>query len=78
MATGDQRKLDGVDLFAADCKVEHVITVAALRKGWDCSSAFVFCSVADIQSATAVEQLFGRVLRMPLAQRRPVEELNRV
>ncbi|GMN01667.1 DEAD/DEAH box helicase [Erythrobacter sp. MTPC3] len=77
VATGDQRELDGIDLFAEDCPVEHVITVEALREGWDCSFAYVFCSVANIQSATAVEQLLGRVLRMPFATRRPVEELNR-
>ncbi len=77
VATGDQRELDGIDLFAPDCKIEHVITVEALREGWDCSFAYVFCSVANIQSATAVEQLLGRVLRMPFAKRRPVEELNR-
>jgi len=77
IATGDQRELDGIDLFAEDCLIEHVITVEALREGWDCSFAYVFCSVANIQSATAVEQLLGRVLRMPFAQRRPVEELNR-
>lgn len=77
VATGDQRELDGIDLFAPDCKIERVITVEALREGWDCSFAYVFCSVANIQSATAVQQLLGRVLRMPFARRRPVEELNR-
>src|SRR6185437_4546067 len=29
---------------------------------------YVFCSVARIRSATAVEQLLGRVLRMPYAK----------
>lgn len=77
IATGNQRELDGINLFALDCPIEHVITVEALREGWDCSFAYVFCSVANIQSATAVEQLLGRVLRMPYATRRPVEELNR-
>lgn len=77
IATGNQRELEGIDLFALDCPIEHIITVEALREGWDCSFAYVFCSVANIQSATAVEQLLGRVLRMPYATRRPVEELNR-
>ena len=39
VATGDQRGLDGIDLFDPACKVEHVITVQALREGWDCSFA---------------------------------------
>ena len=49
-----------------------------MREGWHCSFAYVFCSVTNIKSATVVEQLLGRVLRMPFAKRRPVEELNRV
>lgn len=77
VATGDQRGLDGVDLFDPACPVEHVITVQALREGWDCSFAYVFCSVASIRSEGAVEQLLGRVLRMPFAKRRLSEELNR-
>src|SRR3546814_10321435 len=40
VATGDQRGLDGVDLFDPACKVEHVITVQALKEGWDCSFAY--------------------------------------
>ena len=77
IATGDQRGLDGVDLFDPACKVEHVITVQALKEGWDCSYAYVFCSLASIRAAGAVEQLLGRVLRMPFAKRRASEELNR-
>ena len=77
VATGTQRELDGLDLFDPACLVEHIITVEALREGWDCSFAYVFCSVANIQSSTAVEQLLGRVLRMPFAKRRATEELNR-
>ncbi len=77
IATGSQREIEGLNLLAMDCPIEHIITVEALREGWDCSFAYVFCSVANIQSATAVEQLLGRVLRMPFATRRPVEELNR-
>lgn len=77
IATGTDRELDGVDLFARDCPVEFVITVQALREGWDCSFAYVFCSVATVHSKTAVEQLLGRVLRMPYARRRGAEALNR-
>jgi type III restriction enzyme len=77
VATGDQRELDGIDLFDPACPIEHVITVDALREGWDCSFAYVFCSLASIRSRGAVEQLLGRVLRMPFATRRASEELNR-
>lgn len=77
VATGNQRELDGVDLFDPACIIEHVITVDALKEGWDCSFAYVFCSLASIKSGGAVEQLLGRVLRMPFAQRRSSQELNR-
>ena len=77
VATGDQRELDGIDLFDPSCPIEHVITVEALKEGWDCSFAYAFCSVARIQSAKDVEQLLGRVLRMPYAKRRKNKDLNR-
>ena len=77
VATGAQRDLDGIDLFDPACTVEHVITVEALKEGWDCSFAYVFCSVARIRSAKDVEQLLGRVLRMPYAARRKDNTLNR-
>ena len=77
VATGDQRELDGVNLFDPACEVDFIITVEALKEGWDCSFAYVFCSLANIQSATDVEQLLGRVLRMPYASRRGDDRLNR-
>ena len=77
IATGEQRELDGINLFDPKCPIEYVITVEALKEGWDCSFAYIFCSVARIKSAAAVEQLLGRVLRMPFAERREEPELNR-
>lgn len=76
VATGDTRELDGIDLMKPDCPIEHVITVAALKEGWDCSFAYVFCSLANIGSEGAVEQLLGRVLRQPYAKRRAEPDLN--
>ena len=77
IATGAQRELDGINLFDPACRIEIIITVQALKEGWDCSFAYVFCSVANIHSAKDVEQLLGRVLRMPYATRRKLDELNR-
>ena len=77
VATGRRRELDGVDLFDPRCPIEYIITVEALREGWDCSFAYIFCSVSRIQNARNVEQLFGRVLRMPFAKRRRAEQLNK-
>ena len=77
VATGSRRDLDGIDLFDPRCPIEYIITVQALREGWDCSFAYIFCSVSRIQNTQNVEQLFGRVLRMPFAKRRNSEQLNR-
>lgn len=77
IATGSQRELDGVDVFAPATPLRYIITVQALREGWDCPFAYVLCSLQPLSSATAVEQLLGRVLRMPYARRRGRESLNR-
>ncbi len=77
IATGDSKGLNGVDLFDRECKVRFIITQQALREGWDCSFAYVLCSVAEQKSPRAVEQLLGRVLRLPYAKRKRREELNR-
>jgi type III restriction enzyme len=77
IATGDQREIDGVDLFAKDCPIEVIITKQALKEGWDCSFAYVFCSVAQVKSDKDIQQLLGRVLRMPYAIRRRQEAMNK-
>jgi type III restriction enzyme len=80
VVTGNQKELDGINLFLPDCKIDFVITVEALKEGWDCSFAYVFCSVATVHSKKDVEQILGRVLRMPYATRRKepdFKDLNR-
>ncbi len=74
--TGTQRELEDEDLMARTSEVEHVITVQALKEGWDCPFAYVFCSLANIRSNIAIEQLLGRVMRMPYASLRQHPELN--
>jgi type III restriction enzyme len=77
VVTGDQKELDGINLFSPSCPIDYVVTVEALKEGWDCSFAYVFCSVANVQSRKDVEQILGRVLRMPYARRRAADDLNR-
>lgn len=77
VATGDQRELEGVDLFDPTVPVRVIITNQALREGWDCSFAYVLCSLSSQRSGTAIEQLLGRVLRMPYAQKRQQASMNR-
>jgi type III restriction enzyme len=76
IATGEKREIDGVDVLSKDCKFRYIITVQALAEGWDCPFAYVLCSLAELTSGKAVEQILGRVLRTPRAERKPIEALN--
>ena len=76
-ATGEDRGLEDVDLSARDCPIRFVITVQALREGWDCPFAYMLCSVAEQRSTVAVEQILGRILRLPNCRLRTIEDLNR-
>ena len=77
IATGDNNEITNIDLFAPECPIRYIITVQALREGWDCSFAYILCTVAEQVGATAVEQILGRVLRQPNAQAKKHPELNR-
>ena len=77
IATGDHDDLGNEDLRHPDCTVEYIITVEKLREGWDCPFAYVLGSVGNVATETAVEQLLGRVLRMPEAIPTGVPELDR-
>lgn len=77
IATGKIKELDGVDLMHKHCPIRYVITVEALKEGWDCPFAYILCSLQSVRSGKDVEQLLGRVLRMPYAQKRVNDELNR-
>ncbi|MEO7497614.1 MAG: DEAD/DEAH box helicase family protein [Massilia sp.] len=77
VATGTQKELDGLDLFDPATTIRYVITVEALKEGWDCSFAYVLASLQSVNSSKDVEQLLGRVLRMPYAKNRTQDSLNR-
>lgn len=82
VATGEEKGLEQIDadykLGIADpaCPVKFVITQKALAEGWDCPFAYILVSMASLSSATAVEQLLGRVLRQPGASHRQARALN--
>jgi type III restriction enzyme len=75
IATGQTRELDDVDLFGRN-PIRFIITVQALKEGWDCSFAYVLCSLAEQHSARSIEQMLGRVLRMPRAKKKNHPNLN--
>lgn len=76
IATGETREIDGVNLSARTCPVRFIVTVQALTEGWDCPFAYVLCSLAESKSGTAVEQILGRILRLPGARLKNRPELN--
>jgi type III restriction enzyme len=76
IATGSTRELDDLDLFHPDCPIRYIITVKALAEGWDCSFAYILCSLSGISTPRAVEQILGRILRLPNAREKQHEELN--
>lgn len=77
IVVGNTDELGDEDLRTKNCKVEYIITVEKLREGWDCPFAYVLGSVGNVATETAVEQLLGRVLRMPDAAPTGVAELDR-
>ena len=77
VVTGEQKELDGIDVTDPQSPIKYIITVQALKEGWDCPSAYILCSVANIASGTDTIQLLGRVMRQPEARRRKTPQLNR-
>lgn len=82
VATSEERGLEAIDadfklgINDPACPVKFVITQKALAEGWDCPFAYILVSMASLHSATAVEQLLGRVLRQPEAKHRSAKALN--
>ncbi|MCJ8210657.1 DEAD/DEAH box helicase family protein [Mucilaginibacter sp. RS28] len=69
-------ELKGEDLLSRKCAVRYIITVNALKEGWDCPFAYVLASLADKSSAVDVEQILGRVLRQPYVRKQSAPLLN--
>ena len=74
--TADCNEIANEDLLSPQCPVRYIITVNALNEGWDCPFAYVLASLADRSSAVDVEQILGRVLRMPWVRRSSSPMLN--
>lgn len=64
------------DIKSSACPVRFIITVEKLREGWDCPFAYVLCSLKETRSATAIEQIVGRILRLPNARSKQHPDLN--
>ncbi|MHB8091695.1 MAG: DEAD/DEAH box helicase [Syntrophales bacterium] len=76
IATGTMDEIADINILAENCPFRFIITVDKLREGWDCPFAYVLCSLRNTSSATAAEQILGRILRQPYAQKKDHPELN--
>ncbi|MCR9065184.1 MAG: DEAD/DEAH box helicase family protein [Cytophagales bacterium] len=74
--TAEKDELKGIDLNSKDCQVRFIITINALKEGWDCPFAYILASLADKSSAVDVEQILGRVLRQPYVSKHATPLLN--
>ena len=63
--TADVNELKNVELMSPDCPVRYIITVNALKEGWDCPFVYILASLANKTSQVDVEQILGRILRLP-------------
>lgn len=74
--TAQKDELKNVNLLSEECPIRYIITVNALKEGWDCSFAYILASVANRTSRVDVEQILGRVLRQPYAKIQSKSVLN--
>lgn len=74
--TANLNEIKNEDLMSRECPVRYIITVNALKEGWDCPFAYILASLADKSSAVDVEQILGRVLRQPYVMKHNFPLLN--
>ena len=74
--TANVDEIKNEDLMSKDCEVRFIITVNALKEGWDCPFAYILASLANKSSSIDVEQILGRILRLPYVTKHQEELLN--
>ena len=74
--TANRDELKGLNLMSEQCPVRYIITVNALKEGWDCPFAYILATLANKTSAVDVEQILGRILRQPYAMNHANALLN--
>lgn len=74
--TADVNELKNIILEDDSCPVKYIITVNALKEGWDCPFAYILATVANRTSPVDVEQILGRILRQPYVRSHKKTMLN--
>lgn len=74
--TADVNELKNTNLMSPNCQIRYIITVNALKEGWDCPFAYILASLANKTSQVDVEQILGRILRLPHTSQHTRNALN--
>lgn len=74
--TANKDEIKNEDLMSPECQVRFIITVNALKEGWDCPFAYILATLANKSSTVDVEQILGRILRLPYTAKHSQELLN--
>jgi type III restriction enzyme len=74
--TAGINELKDIDLLDRACQVRYIITINALKEGWDCPFAYILASLSDRSSEVDVTQILGRVLRQPYVMKHNSKMLN--
>jgi type III restriction enzyme len=65
------------EIFEDDCEIRYIITKDKLKEGWDNRFAYVLITVANLSAKVSVEQIIGRIMRLPNVKQKKNEELNK-
>ena len=74
--TAEINEIKDKDLMSPDCKIKYIITVNALKEGWDCPFAYILATLANKTSTVDVEQILGRGVRLPYTKQSTSKFLN--
>ena len=75
--TAEINEIKDINLIRkGESEIRYIITVNALKEGWDCPFAYILATLADRTSKVDVEQIVGRVLRQPYTLKNPDSVLN--
>ena len=62
--TAEINELKNVDLLSEKCSIRFIITVNALKEGWDCPFAYILASLANRTSQVDVEHTIASAVKV--------------
>ena len=55
--TADKDDIRNQDLMSRVCPVRYIVTVNALKEGWDCPFAYILATISNRNSVVDVEKI---------------------